>query len=449
MKNKLQIILGLGHTGLSCLRYLKTQGYTDFIVCDTRDNPPNLSVLQKEFPEVVFHAGSFATEILSKAERIIISPGLSLHDAAIQAAMAQGIPLVGDIELFAQAVGNTVPIIAITGTNAKGTVTTMTAAMAEQAGLIVEVGGNIGTPALDLLSKPTPDLYVLELSSFQLETTHTLHARAATILNMTPDHLDHHRDMEEYAVAKQRIYAHAENIVYNRVDEATLPVVASVAKQSTFALDSPPTDNDFGTQTKEGVLWLMQGNTFLLPTSELKVPGSHNVENALAALALAQAIKLPIESCLKALREYQGLPHRCQFVREYKGVRWYNDSKATNVGSTMAALKGFQTDTHRHLILIAGGDAKGADLKIASGLIKSEVHTVLVYGKDAALIQAAWKGLTKIVSVENLKAAVEKGSSMAEKGDLVLLSPACSSLDMFKNFEERGEIFQKLVSELE
>ena len=226
----LQIILGLGHTGLSCLRYLKGQGYTTITVCDTRENPPQLAVLKKEFPSVTFQAGPFSKDLVLQAERIIISPGLALHEPAIAAAIQKGIPVIGDVELFAQVIGDTVPLIAITGTNAKGTVTTLTGMMAEAAGLKVEVGGNIGTPVLDLLSKPRPDVYVLELSSFQLESTVSLQAKAATILNISPDHLDHHKDMAEYIAAKQRIYNNAEYVVYNRADQATSPVVASVSE---------------------------------------------------------------------------------------------------------------------------------------------------------------------------------------------------------------------------
>jgi UDP-N-acetylmuramoylalanine--D-glutamate ligase len=479
--NNPQIILGLGHTGYSVLLYLLRKGYAqkEIKICDTRANPPYKVKVESEYPDVILHCGAtLSEEILLTAERVIISPGLSLHDPAIQAVRELKIPLIGDIQLFSNEVKD-VPIVGITGTNAKGTVTTMLTAMAEQAGLIVEMGGNIGIPVLDLLLKPKPDLYILELSSFQLETTHFLPLKAATILNISPDHLDHHKDMDEYKAAKQRIYRQAENCVFNRADEAICPLNAplikgvpegrgitssdrmqippnpplsrgelDIRKFSTFALDVPLSDNDFGTQTIEQTLWLTQGKKPLLKATELQIPGSHNIENALAALALAKTIDLPLEACLNALRVYKGLPHRCQLVRTYRGVRWYNDSKATNIGSTMAALKGFQTDQHKKLFLIAGGDAKGADVGLLSELMASEVDTVFLYGKDAPLLQEAWQKIVNIIRVIDLKNAVEQAAEKISEGDVILLSPACSSLDMFKNFEERGELFESLVNAL-
>ncbi len=442
--NKPQIILGLGKTGLSCVRYLVPQ-YNNLIVCDTRENPPGLAEFKQEFPTIPLHCGPLSAELLCQAERIIISPSLSLHEPAIAAALAQGIPVIGDVELFVQK--NKAPIIAITGTNAKGTVTTLTWMMAINAGIKAVLGGNIGIPVLDLLHAAPAELYVLELSSFQLESTYSLGAHAATILNISEDHLDHHRDMQEYIAAKQRVYQGAQYCIFNRADKATIPPQQNETCFS-FALDEPANDHEFGLRTQNGITYLAQGEKLLMPASGLKIVGSHNVENALAALALGSSLQLPLEAMLKALREFTGLPHRCQLVRELNGVRWYNDSKATNIGATEAALKGFANDRHEHLILIAGGDGKGADFNLLRDMVAKQVDTVIVFGKDADKILHSWQGITTLLLVEDLESAVQQAYALAKEADLVLLSPACSSLDMFKNFEQRGELFSQYVQQL-
>ncbi len=441
MNNTLQIILGLGKTGLSCVRYL-AKNYNNIIVCDTREQPPNLAEFKREFPNLPLHLGALSAELLCQAERIIISPGLSLHEPAIASAIKQGIPVIGDIELFLQATKR--PVVGITGTNAKGTVTTMLGLMAEQAGINVVLGGNIGTPALELLEQPQAELYILELSSFQLESTHSLRAKAATILNISPDHLDHHHGMEEYIAAKQVVYQQAENCVYNRADRATYPLLVDQAICWSFALDKPANDHEFGIVEQ----YLSCGEQQLMPVKDLKVVGSHNVENALAALALGTALGLPKEAMVEALRSFTGLPHRCQLVRELNEIRWYNDSKATNIGAAIAALKGFANDLHEKLWLIAGGDGKGADFDLMREIVSQTVDNVILFGKDADKIAASWQTYTTIIHVNNLLSAVDVAAQLASSGDIVLLAPACSSLDMFKDFEQRGDIFTDLVKKL-
>lgn len=441
---KFSLILGMGQTGLSTARYLRKH-QEPFKVCDTRPQPPHWALWQEEFPEISYYCGDFPLVELLAARQILISPGLSLHHPAIAAAREKGIPILGDIELFAQAAQ--APIVGITGTNAKGTVTTLVGNMASTAGLKVEVGGNIGTTALSLLERPTPDLYVLELSSFQLETTYSLRAIAATILNLSEDHLDHHRDMTEYLQAKQRIYQGARQAVFSREDVATYPLIPTGQLWS-FGLDSPQEENAFGLMTFEKQLCLAKGNEPWLAASEVLIPGRHNLLNALAALALCTAIGLPKTPLLEALKSFKGLPHRCELVHHEKGIRWYNDSKATNLGAVQAALKGFADDPHQKLILIAGGDGKNADFSLLRKDIADYVDHVILFGKDAQLIAAAWKDAAILHFVPDLQTAVLQAAALAEPRDIVLLSPACSSLDMFKNFEDRGEQFCRYLKNL-
>jgi UDP-N-acetylmuramoylalanine--D-glutamate ligase len=443
MKN-FQIILGLGQTGFSLARYLAPQ-HKNIIVCDTRSQPPQLAAFKKAYPDIPVYCGPLQADLILQAERILISPGLSVHEPLIAQAIKKGIPIVSDIQLFADAAQ--APIVGITGTNAKGTVTTLLALIAERAGKEVLIGGNIGTPALDLLTHPTPDLYILELSSFQLESTQHLPLEAATILNVSVDHLDHHRDMEEYIAAKQRIYQHAKHCIFNRADSNTYPPQDDKTHWS-FALDSPKNDREYGYKKDKHQGWLMHGDQVLLPAHELQISGLHNIENALAALALGSAIGLPQEPMLHAIREFKGLRHRCEFVRQHQGVRWYNDSKATNIGATMAALKGLAHDAHQKIILIAGGDGKSANFDELRPLIKAHVATAILLGKDAPLLEKSWQGVTQIELVPDLSSAVTLAAQLAQENDIVLLSPACSSLDMFKNFEERGEMFVKYVEQL-
>lgn len=434
----MKLILGLGKTGLSCAEYLARQNIP-FVVMDTRSNPPELETLQKEFPNIPVHLGEFDLSIVRQAEEIIASPGLEIPSSIT----ALNIPIIGDIELFARAAK--APIIAITGTNAKGTVTTLVGDMIQAAGLKVCVGGNIGTPALDLLSEPIPDFYVLEVSSFQLETTYSLRARAATILNISTDHLDRHKTMQAYIAAKQKIYSDCEKIVCNRDDENTYPVSGSMNLSFGFSV---PKQNEFGLRKTNDQYWLAQGEENLLSVDDLFIKGKHNWINALAALALGTAINLPIPAMLSALKNFKGLKHRCEWVLEKNGVTWYDDSKGTNIGATIAAIEGLGSATKGKLILIAGGLGKGADFTQLRVPVTEHVRTIILIGKDAPLIEQALDGAVTMQHATDMEAAVKLAGQYAQSGDAVLLSPACASWDMYQNYEQRGDIFKSLVKTL-
>ena len=426
------VILGLGKTGLSCVNYFLRQGVTPMVL-DTRANPPG----RQELPShVELRCGPLDAELLCQAELIIASPGIALATPALQAAASAGVEIIGDIELFVREAK--APIVAITGSNGKSTVTTLVGEMAAEAGIAVGVGGNIGTPALDLLLAPC-DLYVLELSSFQLETTHSLQAAAATILNLSEDHLDRYDGMAGYLAAKQKIYQGARHILVNRDDAATLPVGGTVWQS--FGLNGA----SYGRVYHQGALWLAVQGEPQLPVAELHIVGAHNQMNALAAMALCDAVQVPRMAQLAVLRRFTGLPHRCQFVREQQGVRWINDSKATDVGSTLAAVAGLAESVQGKLILIAGGQGKGQDFAPLQALLGHGIDVMLCFGQDAELLCALGP---QTEQVADLAAAVARAHELAQPGDWVLLAPACASLDMFKNFEERGTCFASLVEAL-
>lgn len=432
------VIFGLGQTGLSCARFLLRKKI-NFIIYDTRDNPPQLNVFKREMPHIPIYLGSFPSKLVKLSDQLIISPGISLHHPLISQRLNE-IPILSDIELFVKETRS--PIIAVTGTNGKSTVVTLLREMIQSAGYLVSMGGNIGPPALDLLTQPPPDFYLLELSSYQLQTTYSLKAEAASILNLSIDHLDHHYDMNEYSLAKQVIYKNAKHIVYNRSDLNTTPTIKTSAQLWNFGLDIPQNKSAFGVRLKKGSLYLAQGKSAWMSADHLSISGTHNVENVLAAFALGSAIGLSRSSMVKSAKNFKGLPHRCRLVRVYRGVRWYNDSKATNIGATLAALKGLERSSYNKLILIAGGDGKGADFSIMKPEIQSKVDQIILFGKDANLLFRTWKGSATLFRVKHLHDAVQKAKRLAHEGDIVLFSPACSSLDMFKNFEERGEQFE-------
>ena len=426
------VILGLGKTGLSCVNYFLRQGVTPMVL-DTRANPPG----RQELPShVELRCGPLDADLLCQAELIIASPGIALATPALQTAAAAGVEIIGDIELFVREAK--APIVAITGSNGKSTVTTLVGEMAAEAGIAVGVGGNIGTPALDLLLTPC-DLYVLELSSFQLETTHSLQAAVATILNLSEDHLDRYDGMAGYLAAKQKIYQGARHILINRDDAATLPVQGTVWQS--FGLDGA----SYGRVQHQGALWLAVQGEPQLPVAELHIVGAHNQMNALAAMALCDAVQVPRGAQLAVLRRFTGLPHRCQFVREHQGVRWINDSKATNVGSTLAAVAGLAESVQGKLILIAGGQGKGQDFAPLQALLGHGIDVMLCFGQDAELLCALGPQTERVA---DLAAAVARADELTQAGDWILLAPACASLDMFKNFEERGHCFATLVEAL-
>ncbi|MBB6054373.1 UDP-N-acetylmuramoyl-L-alanine--D-glutamate ligase [Tolumonas osonensis] len=426
------VIIGLGKTGLSCVTYFRQRGITP-LVMDTRDNPPGKESLPADCRLIT---GPLDTEILCSASLIVASPGIALATPALQAAQAAGVEIIGDIELFAREAK--APVVAITGSNGKSTVTTLVGLMAEQAGFRVGVGGNIGTPALDLLLEPA-DLYVLELSSFQLETTSSLQPAAATILNLSEDHLDRYDGMAGYLKAKQRIFNHASHIVINRDDAATIPPEQAYWKS--FGLNS----DSYGRVQQDDGLWLSVDGKPVLAVAELNIVGAHNQMNALAAMALADAVNIPQAAQLAVLHSFAGLPHRCQFVREVNGVRWINDSKATNVGSTLAAVAGVSEGVKGRLWLLAGGQGKGQDFSPLQPLLAGQIYRMVCFGQDADILM---KLADNTQRVADLDAAVRSVAAEVQPGDWVLLAPACASLDQFRNFEQRGQRFADLVNAL-
>ncbi|RKZ81145.1 MAG: UDP-N-acetylmuramoyl-L-alanine--D-glutamate ligase, partial [Gammaproteobacteria bacterium] len=412
------LIVGIGQTGLSCARFLVSQGYAVAIM-DTREQPPALSTLQAELPEVLVKTGGLLRDWLLKSDTIVLSPGVDPRLPEIKDARDSGVEIVGDIELFARYAN--APIIAITGSNGKSTVTTMLAEMAVTAGKQVQVGGNLGTPALELIVEPAPDLYILELSSFQLETVESLNAYAAVVLNVSPDHLDRYDSEQAYQDAKAKIYVGTGVKIINQDDPIVNSWSTEQRKQISFTL-SQPQDNDFGLINKNAQLWLAQGKQALLAVNDLKIAGKHNIANALAALALGSAIGLPIPAMLTAIQSYRGLPHRCYLVAEDQGVRWLDDSKATNVGACLAAIEGLADSGN--IILIAGGVAKDQDFSALTDALKHHVRAVVLLGQDAQLIADVTPDNVQQISAIDMTDAVSKAQQIAHSGDNVLLSPA-------------------------
>ena len=441
--DQFRIVVGLGKSGMSLVRYLARQRVR-FAVVDTRANPPELSTLREQFPQVEVRCGELDVEFLSRASELLISPGLAVATPALQEAAKRGVKLSGDIDLFARAAK--APIVAITGSNAKSTVTTLVGEMAAAAGRKVAVGGNLGTPALDLLGDDV-ELYVIELSSFQLETTELLNAEVATCLNVSEDHMDRYADLPAYHLAKHRIFRGARQVVVNRDDPLSRPMIADQVPCWSFGLGKPDFKR-FGLLEENGEKYLAYQFDALLPVRELKVRGAHNQSNALAALALGHAVGLPMAAMLETLKQFTGLAHRCQWVGERAGVSYYDDSKATNVGAALAAIEGLGADIAGKLVLIAGGDGKGADFSSLRKPVAAHCRAVVLLGRDADKLAAVLEGAVDIIRVDSLQAAVEQAAAIAQSGDAVLLSPACASLDMFKNFEERGRLFAQAVEEL-
>ncbi|MGC0905818.1 UDP-N-acetylmuramoyl-L-alanine--D-glutamate ligase [Pantoea agglomerans] len=428
------VIIGLGLTGLSCVDFFLAQGVTPRVM-DTRVSPPGLDKLPGQ---VERHLGGINGDWLLAADLIVASPGVALAHPILSEAVEAGIEIVGDIELFcreAQA-----PIVAITGSNGKSTVTTLVGEMAKAAGWQVGVGGNIGLPALSLLQSPA-QLYVLELSSFQLETTHSLKAAAATILNVSEDHMDRYPlGMQQYRAAKLRVYENAQVCIVNADDALTMPVRGADNRCVSFGVDF----GDYHLNKQQGSIWLRVKGEKVLNTAEMKMVGQHNYTNALAALALADAVGLPRASSLAALTHFNGLAHRFQLVHEHQGVRWINDSKATNVGSTEAALNGLQVKGT--LWLLMGGDGKSADFTPLIPWLQGDNVRLYCFGRDGDALAALRPEIA--VRTETMRQAMEQIAPQVKAGDMVLLSPACASLDQFRNFEQRGEQFAQLAKEL-
>lgn len=441
------VVLGLGQTGVSCARYLKREGL-NFVLADTRSEPPGLAALAVEFEEVPMYLGAIDPGLFAGASKVVVSPGLAPSEPAVAAASAGSAPLLTDIDLFCASA--TAPIIGITGSNAKSTVTTLVGLMAKRAGLRVSVGGNLGTPALDILARDT-EIYVLELSSFQLEYSASLPLSTACLLNVTPDHLDWHGSADAYRDAKQKIFSGTESAVFNRADALTLPVSSFPKSRVGFGLDAPTVAIEFGLLADaDGREWLARGSEKLILVDALAMVGRHNVANALAALAIGSCAGLSMEAMLEELRYFAGLPHRGELVATRAGVRWINDSKATNVGATLAALEGLSgsgSDRGR-VILIAGGQAKGAAFDELANAAQRHCRGVVVLGEAAAQLEAALRGKVETVHAMTMSAAVQCAAEMARTGDVVLLSPACASFDMFDGFAARGTAFIGSVDDL-
>lgn len=444
LSHKRVLIVGLGKTGLSCARYLCDKDI-EVAITDSREHPPALDELQENYPDVAVFVGGFNFEAFKRATCLIVSPGISLQEPLIAEARVRGAEIIGDIELFAR--NANAPVIAITGSNGKSTVTSLMGEMAKNANLDVRVGGNIGIPALDLLHEPCPDLYVLELSSFQLETTESLNAAAAVILNISEDHMDRYRDINDYTAAKAKVYFGSGTLIVNLDDErvmATVKLIRQGRKLSGFT-EHKPEKNQFGICRINNEDTLCFENEKLLALSELKIKGKHNALNALAALALGKEVNIPFDAMLATLKEFSGLPHRSQWIAENNGVTWFNDSKATNVGATIAAVNGIDAD---NIILIAGGQAKGQDFSPLKEVVEKKVKQLILFGEDAKILNNELSSFTVVKYVKDMTEAVTYANVISKPGDVVLLSPACASFDMFSGYEQRGEEFIKVVKEL-
>lgn len=438
-----QIIIGTGTTGLSCIRYLSSLGYP-LLVVDSRLDAPNQALLKQNYPSLECVYGQIPAERLKAADRIIVSPGFDLSQLPLTTHELQNISIVNDIELFCQAA--VAPYILITGTNGKSTVTQLVYEMILEAKISAAVGGNIGIPALDLLQDNTPQYYVLEISSFQLELMVSQRAIAACILNISPDHLDRHHTLENYVQIKKKIYQGCEQAVFNAEDSFTHPPHA-LSNAVAFTLQTPKA-NEWGIVKENDQHYLAYGREKLINTAELTLHGQHNWANALAACALGDTIGLSWEAMKNTLKKFKGLAHRLVLVRTWEGVGWYNDSKGTNVGATKAAIAGLAPTISGQIILIAGGQGKGADFSYLRDVVKEYVRTVVVIGEDAALIHEALNPVVPVIFADNLALAVNKAREIAYTKDAVLLSPACASWDMFQDYRDRGNQFTQLVQGL-
>jgi UDP-N-acetylmuramoylalanine--D-glutamate ligase len=427
------LVLGLGDTGLSVARWVQLQGGTPR-VADTRNVPPNADRYTGELL-----TGPFSSDLLRGVDLVCVSPGLSLREPLIAEAVRAKIPVVGDVELFAWQ--NKTTVLGVTGTNGKTTVAALTGHLLRSAGIDCEVAGNIGPAVLDALMKRSgpPAVWVLELSSYQLETTSTLKCAAAAVLNVTEDHLDRYAGLDDYAAAKARIFGGQAVQVLNRDDPRVLAMTLPRRRHVSFGLDQPTSRADFGIRDGK----LVRGSDPILELSQLPIHGSHNAANALAACALALEAGVSLETLASGLKTFKGLPHRLELVAKRRGVEWYDDSKGTNVGATIAALKGLAKPT----ILILGGEGKGQDFSALAPVVASFARRTLLIGRDAALIATALAGLPT-ERCRSLEHAVERAAACAQAGEVVLLSPACASFDMFRDYNHRGEAFAAAVRKL-
>jgi UDP-N-acetylmuramoylalanine--D-glutamate ligase len=445
-------VLGLGASGMSMVRWLANRG-SDVRVADTRPMPPLLGQLRTELPDVNLFLGAFDEQAFAGIEVVAISPGVPLAEPLVRRARERGVPIVGDIELFAQIRKEylQIKVIAITGSNGKSTVTEMVGAMCKAAGVRTEMAGNIGTPVLDVVSeidsgkRRSPDVMVLELSSFQLESTSTLDAEAAAVLNLSEDHLDRYESVDQYAQSKSRVFGGDGVQVLNREDAYSRDMALDGRCVFTFGSDKPNSRYEWGLRELDGEVWLAQGSDNLMKASELNVTGKHNLCNALAALALCRAMRLPYPRLLEGLRKFPGLPHRAQKIAEVAGIRFYDDSKGTNVGATVAALDGMDGRS----VVILGGDGKGQDFSPLKPVIARKARAAVLIGRDSNLIHRTIEQAgVSIEHAEDMRDAVSRAYRLAQPGDAVLLSPACASFDMFSDYVQRAEIFAEEVAAL-
>jgi len=439
MVSRKKHIIGLGRTGMSVARHLRAQGIS-FAVTDSRLAPPELESLKAMAPDVVVRTGAFDQSLLNDVNEVVVSPGVSLREPILVEAARRNLAIVGDIELFARATQT--PVVGITGTNGKSTVTTLVALMAQACGRRAFAGGNLGRPALDLLQESPADLFVLELSSFQLETIHSLKTKASTVLNVTSDHMDRYESMLDYAQAKARIFDRCDCAVINQDDPLVMAMPRN--RQCTVTFSVRHNDADYSTMQTANEIVLVSHGRPLVNMTQLKLAGLHNVANALAALAICDALQLDMKLCLQALKEFPGLPHRAQWVADIKGVRYIEDSKGTNVGATLAAVQGMSGP----LIVIAGGQGKGQDFAPLAPAFRNKVRCAVLLGQDAPQLNTVLKDVCATTFVSSMEEAVTTAANLAQQGDTVLLSPACASLDMFRDYAHRGDVFVQAVKGL-
>jgi len=437
------IVVGLGITGMSCVRYL-SRNLLKLAVVDSRNEPPQFKTLRSEFPEIPVFLGEFDQNLFSSTEKLIVSPGVPLSNPVIQKVMEKGVEISGDIELFLEKAK--APVIAITGSNGKSTVAMLISEMISASGKKVLLGGNIGTPALSLLEFDVPDYYVLELSSFQLESTQHINAIVSSVLNISEDHMDRYKNFQEYLLAKKKIFM-GDGIKVINLDDAVIKSMVNIDDNIIYFTQNEPDGGTFGIRIIDDVDWICFGNQKIISVSEIGIKGRHNILNSLASLALGHAIGLEFLHMAEALKQYKGLPHRCEFIANIDGVDWVNDSKGTNPGATCAAVEGLAKG--ENIVLIAGGDAKEADLSSLGLSLKGRVHTAILIGKDALKLEQVISDNCTVIHAISLEAAVKTAKKLSSSGDTVLLSPACSSLDMFTDYTERGEEFIRNVKQLE
>ena len=436
------LVIGLGLTGYSIVKYLASND-CHLCVSDTRDLPPYLDQVKREYPAAELMMGNIPYDRFHEFDQIIVSPGIELSELSD----AEDLTIIGDIELFAQDLASravSTPLIAITGSNGKSTVTMLVTEILQAAGLNIKTGGNIGTPVLDLFDQHIPDFYVLELSSFQLESTHTLKPVCATVLNISEDHMDRYRGEDDYVDAKMRIFNSAGHRIVNRDDPITMSRLSADSDFVSFGLSPPDNDAEYGVIEDEGKQVMVRGQKIIGQVSESALQGEQNIANMLAAFALVESAGVELKpNMIKAAMNYGGLPHRCEMVGEVNQVKWINDSKGTNVGATVAAINGFQ----QPIILILGGKSKGADFAPLARAIASKQIEVVVFGEDAEIILSSLNPDAQCIRVGDLEAAVAEAHRLSSPGSVVLFSPACASFDMFDNYEHRGNVFKQLVME--